>query len=106
MDEERDDRDDRDHRRRERVDEGGEREDRDQPDEVDRVRDAGGFGRQHQPFISLTSSTSTVGRLRYSARTIARPTATSAAAMTKTKTTKTLPRSSIRPRRRDRKSTR
>src|SRR3982074_1984166 len=47
------------------------------------------------PLSCLISSTSTVGRLRYAERTIARPTATSAAATTKMKTTKTLPRSSI-----------
>ncbi len=44
------------------------------------------------PFIWWSSSTLTVGRLRYAARMIARPTATSAAAMTNTNTTNTLPR--------------
>src|SRR5581483_11386001 len=68
-----------------------EREGRDEPD----------VGDHGYPFIAWISSTSTVGRLRYAESTIARPTATSAAAMTKMNTTNTLPRSSGRPARRE-----
>src|SRR5713226_4092212 len=69
--------------------EGREGERGNEPDESDHSR--------AQPLIWWISSTSMTGLLRYAESTIASPTATSAAAITKTKTTNTLPRSSTAP---------